>query len=68
MTFVPCPDNPLGLPVERESPVFFGATKLYTAPLIETEKTGKYQFKCKLHGYNLLIQKLSNLRLQTHLS
>ena len=67
MTFVPCPDNPLGL-FERESPVFFGATKLYTAPLIETEKTGKYQFKCKLHGYNLLIQKLSNLRLQTHLS
>ena len=62
MTFVPCPDNPLGL-FERESPVFFGATKLYTAPLIETEKTGKYQFKCKLHGYNLLIQKLSNLRL-----
>lgn len=67
MTFVPCPDNPLGL-FERESPVFFGATKLYTAPLIETEKTGKYQFKCKLHGYNLLIQKLSNLRLQTQLT
>lgn len=67
MTFVRCPDNPLGL-LERESAVFFGATKLNTAPLIETEKTGKYQFKCKLHGYNILIQKLSNLWLQTHLT
>lgn len=67
MTFVRCPDNPLGS-LERRSPVFFGATKLYTALLIATEKTGKYQFKCKLRGYNIRILKLSNLRLQTQLT